>query len=167
MWISAAKNAIICHKTSNAREGICKSAIWRGILSYLHEQIKHWLERPGRIITAAVAAVIFISVMIYRSMNPDIERDPAQFVVQSMMSQTALYTPPIAIDDFSKRPPINLNTATVHELRILQGIGEVAANSIVGYREENGGFESVEDLMNVKGIGKVTFDAIKGAVSAQ
>ena len=51
---------------------------------------------------------------------------------------------------------VNLNTATVSQIAALPGIGEKTAERIIEYREKNGGFKKVEDLMNVKGIGEKT-----------
>jgi competence protein ComEA len=48
---------------------------------------------------------------------------------------------------------IDINTATKSELQALSGVGEATADAIIQYREENGMFKSVEDLVNVKGIG--------------
>lgn len=56
---------------------------------------------------------------------------------------------------------ININTASAVDLTFLPGIGEVKAKSIVEYREWHGEFSSVEDIMNVKGIGESTFEKIK------
>ena len=56
---------------------------------------------------------------------------------------------------------IDVNTASVRELQKLNGIGEVTANSIVAYREENGAFDSEDELLNVKGIGQVTLEKIR------
>ena len=52
---------------------------------------------------------------------------------------------------------VELNTATASELRTLPGVGERTAERIIEYREEHGGFEKIEDLMNVRGIGERTF----------
>lgn len=53
---------------------------------------------------------------------------------------------------------ININKATLEELKTLPSIGETRANSIIKYREENGGFKSVEELKNISGIGDKTLD---------
>ena len=50
--------------------------------------------------------------------------------------------------------PININRAEKEEFMALPGIGEVLAQRILDYREENGPFENIEGLMNVEGIGK-------------
>lgn len=49
---------------------------------------------------------------------------------------------------------ININTASADELQLLDGVGPSTANAIVQYREQNGAFASVEDLVNIKGIGE-------------
>ncbi len=56
---------------------------------------------------------------------------------------------------------VNINTADVAQLTALNGIGEVKAASIVAYREEHGSFHSIEEIMEVSGIGEGTYDKIK------
>lgn len=56
---------------------------------------------------------------------------------------------------------IDLNTATVEELMTLPGIGQSKAESIVSWREENGAFGSVEDILNITGIKEGVFSKIK------
>lgn len=59
---------------------------------------------------------------------------------------------------------INLNTATKEELMTLAGIGESKARSIIKYREENGRFHSVEDIMKIEGIKSGVFNKIKDQI---
>ena len=61
--------------------------------------------------------------------------------------------------------PVNLNTATVTQLATLPGIGTRTAERIVEYRQKNGGFKKVEDLMNVRGVGEKSFLKIKPMIS--
>ena len=60
---------------------------------------------------------------------------------------------------------ININTADAETLKTLPGIGETKAADIVAYRESNGSFSSIEDIMNVSGIGESTFNRIKSRIS--
>ncbi len=60
---------------------------------------------------------------------------------------------------------ININSASETELETLSGIGEVLAATIVEYRTENGPFASVEELMDVSGIGPATLDEIRDQVT--
>ena len=53
--------------------------------------------------------------------------------------------------------PVNLNTATVDQLATIPGVGPKMAERIIDYRQKNGGFKKVEDLMNVIGIGEKNF----------
>jgi competence protein ComEA len=61
--------------------------------------------------------------------------------------------------------PVNLNTATQAQLETLPGIGASAAKRIIEYREKNGGFKKIEELMNVKGIGEKSFLKLKPMVT--
>ena len=56
---------------------------------------------------------------------------------------------------------VNINTASVHHLQRISGIGETKAAAIVEYREAHGGFKSVDELVNVSGIGEKTLDTIR------
>ncbi len=60
---------------------------------------------------------------------------------------------------------VNINTASQSELDSLPGIGPALAQNIIDYREENGGFKSIEELQNVKGIGDAKYDDIKDNVT--
>lgn len=60
---------------------------------------------------------------------------------------------------------VNINTATVKELKTISGIGKVLAERIVEYRETERSFKTVEDLRNIKGIGKATLEKIRDHVT--
>lgn len=56
---------------------------------------------------------------------------------------------------------ININTASLEELMSINGLGEAKAKAIIKYREENGYFKIIDDLLNVSGIGEALFEKIK------
>ena len=60
---------------------------------------------------------------------------------------------------------IDINRAEAWLLEALPGIGESRAQDIVDYRNKNGPFKRIEDLLQVKGIGEATFDRIKGYIT--
>src|SRR5512146_651213 len=60
---------------------------------------------------------------------------------------------------------INLNTATAEQLDALPGVGPKIAGRIIEYRQKNGPFKKVEDLMNVKGIGEKAFLKMKNRLT--
>ena len=56
---------------------------------------------------------------------------------------------------------VNLNTATQAELESLKGVGPAKAKSIIEYREQNGAFQSVDELKKVKGFGEKSVESLK------
>lgn len=60
---------------------------------------------------------------------------------------------------------ININTANVAQLDSLSGIGQTYAQRIVDYRAANGGFKSINEIKNVKGIGDKTFEKFKDQIT--
>ena len=67
-------------------------------------------------------------------------------------------------EDKKQGKKININTATEEELESLKGIGPATAKNIISYREEYGGFSSIEEIKNVKRIGDKIFEKIKGDI---
>lgn len=59
---------------------------------------------------------------------------------------------------------ININTASEAELCNIPGIGAARAAAIIAYRQEKGGFSSIEDIMNVSGIKEATYEKIKNSI---
>ena len=62
---------------------------------------------------------------------------------------------------------ININTANAKELESLKGIGPATAKNIISYREEYGGFSTIEEIMNVKRIGEKTFLKIQDFITVE
>lgn len=60
---------------------------------------------------------------------------------------------------------VNINTAGKEELMTLTGIGETRAEAILAYRQETGGFQAPEDLMQVEGIKEKTFEKLKDQIT--
>lgn len=68
-------------------------------------------------------------------------------------------------DDEENGGIVNINTASKEKLTTLTGIGDSTAEKIINYREENGYFNSIEDLMNVPGIGESKFNSLKNDIT--
>ncbi len=73
------------------------------------------------------------------------------------------YSQSCVIDPDAKK--INVNSATIEELKEVNGISETLATRIVAYREENGDFQTLEELMNVVGIGTKTYEKIRDSLT--
>lgn len=98
-------------------------------------------------------------------------------LAQELADQQRLYVPRVGETDApppvtggEPTPPsrggaldlkVNINTASLEELDTLPGIGPVIGQSIIDYRESNGPFNSIEDIVLVSGIGDATFNKIK------
>ena len=69
--------------------------------------------------------------------------------------------------EVEKEGKVNINTATVEELKTLKGIGEKKAEAIIEYRKQNGSFKNKEELMKVRGIGKKLYESFQERVIVQ
>lgn len=81
----------------------------------------------------------------------------------------AVAAPPLEENRIPISPasPVDINRATLRELTELPGIGVVMAQRIVDYRSAHGRFSNRDDLMNVKGIGKKTFERLAPLIVAK
>ena len=94
------------------------------------------------------------------SENEEIEG--SQTIVENpvTMSDNSSYSTNTILSDL-----VNINTATQTELEMLPGIGPSTASKIISYRNENGKFKSIEDILNVSGIGDSKYSQIKDKIT--
>jgi len=95
-----------------------------------------------RILMAALVAIVFGTVVASAQTKPNAP------------STTA-----------SASAPVNLNTATAEQLATIPGVGPKMAERIIDYRQKNGGFKKIEDLMNVSGVGEKSFLKMKPLIT--
>lgn len=105
-------------------------------------------------------------------LNEDVEarefRDRAKQIdsVYFSVEKVAKEDKPIS-DEITAVLSINLNSASAEDLMRLPKIGKVTAQRIIDYRNKHGRFSSIDELLNVKGIGEKTFARIKGEVTIE
>lgn len=85
--------------------------------------------------------------------------------VKSLQRSEIVIVAPTISNPATADEKININTATVAELEDLPGIGNEKAEAIVAFRENNGTFRSIEDLLYVPGIGSAILEKIKDKIT--
>ena len=88
-------------------------------------------------------------------------------IVVPKVGEEAEEIPAGATSKEAKEGKVNINTATVEELKTLKGVGEKKAEAIIEYRKKNGSFQTKEDLMKVRGIGKKLFESFQERIVTQ
>lgn len=101
-------------------------------------------------------AAIPLHIVQFSQESAHLDQEPAQ-----PQSEGASSAPSKA----AKGGVLNLNTASASELEELPGIGPSTAARIVEYRQKNGSFKKVEDLMNIRGIGEKSFLKLKPLIT--
>ena len=127
----------------------------------MKEKILFWL----------LSALFVISCICILLVNVLTRQSDAVYVreLTAVVSSENITSAPVETSpsDTSAAPAalININTASAEELKSLPNIGDAIAEQIIVYREENGGFDTVEEIMKVSGIGEKRFEAIKDRIT--
>lgn len=79
------------------------------------------------------------------------------FIATPLLAQRAAKPPAAAVST----EVVNLNSATAAQIALLPGVGPKTAELVVQYRQKNGPFKKIEEIMNVRGIGEKSFLKIK------
>jgi len=90
------------------------------------------------------------------------------FLIAAQPHAASAQTPRSSARSSAKAPvtgAININTASATELEALPGIGAKTAARIVEYRQKNGPFKKIEELMNVRGVGEKNFLKLKPQIT--
>ena len=123
------------------------------------ERFHHVIEKAGGLTKAADAVQINLAAML----------EDGMVVYIPKLGETAednILLPAAAGVDAGEQK-VNLNKATAEELQTLTGIGPAKAEAILSYREEAGGFKTIEDLKDVTGIGEKSFEKLKDSITVK
>lgn len=115
---------------------------------------------PILVILTIAFAAFTLGFFLGRNRSPEPVTLSIPVSMQTVPSETTVPEPEETIPEPTIRFPIDINQAGIEEFSALPGIGEVLAQRILDYREENGKFTSVEEILNVKGIGKTRFEEV-------
>ena len=74
-------------------------------------------------------------------------------------------SPAFAVEQAAPGGVVNINTASTEQLQMLPGIGEVRARAILSERKDRGGFKSVDDLREVRGVGDSLLERVRPFVT--
>ena len=108
--------------------------------------------------------------------TPDADLDPLNlaarlsdgdrvFVPRKGQAPPPVLGPGPAGDGSTPSGPVNLNTATAEQLEALSGVGPATAHAIITWRQQHGRFRSVQDLLQVRGIGPAKLEALRDQVT--
>ncbi|MGX7245224.1 helix-hairpin-helix domain-containing protein [Enterococcus quebecensis] len=143
----------------------------------IYVDIKGAVEKPGMYEGTANMRV-WDAVMLAGGVSEEADTKQVNFS-ERIIDQMVIYVPklgeiiqnPEKNDDSIEKQnddtkKINLNQASETELQTLPGVGQKKAQEIIRFREENGGFKTIEDLKNISGFGEKTFEKLKDSITS-
>ena len=120
------------------------------------------LPAGSRVYEALAAAGGLTEEADEKSLNQaELLRDGSQITVYTKEEASSL---PASAGETAGSGKVNLNTAGKELLTTLPGIGDAKADAILQYREENGGFSSIEEIMQIEGIKEKVFEKIRDLI---
>lgn len=116
-------------------------------------------EITAAVTTTATAATETVTVSTGESTSASVA------VPEEPVISTEKSSPDTVSERENKSGLVNINTATAEQLMTLKGIGEVKSQAIIDYRNKNGAFRNIDQLLFVKGIGEKTLDKIRDHIT--
>lgn len=163
------KKEVFAHAQTQKVEPLEKQTVIIDVKGAVHFPGVYQMEENSRVIDVVNQAGGFLNDAEQNSVN----------LAQIVADQMVIYIPRKG-EDLSELPivkqsgvnsannqdsaasdKVDLNKATKEQLKTLHGIGDSKAESILAYREENGPFQTIEEITNVSGIGDATFEKIQ------
>lgn len=120
-------------------------------------------QETKALIFLLLALLVGSGITLYKRTHP-------QFASELMLEKKEIDAQPQTqspLNQEQRKKKIDLNQATTTELQLLPGVGPTLSKRIVEYRERNGQFEKIEDLMQVQGIGLKIFEQIQDYITAE
>ena len=144
-----------------------KETLWIYVCGAVNPPGVYELPAGSRVYHAVQAAGGMLANAESRAVNQAEELSDGQQITIPTVEETQEGIPSeeSAQTGISADGKININTASLEELCTLTGIGETRAQAIMEYREQNGGFHSIEELMNIDGIKEKIFEKLRGEVT--
>jgi len=128
-------------------------------------RIQDAIDAAGGLLAEADSASLNLAALLEDGQQLNI---PYAVGSEPVLNATTLELPSSATSTPAANPDVDLidiNTATLEEFDSLPGIGPTTAQKILEYRDANGPFAAIEDIMNVSGIGPSTFEDIKDLIT--
>ena len=99
-----------------------------------------------------VGSAVMVTRRVFPAVAADFPRGPTSAAADGPLEESGVPVP---------AGPVDVNSADARELVLLPGIGPVRAEAIVRLRDRRGGFESLDELLDVKGIGPATLERLR------
>ena len=123
-----------------------------------------WVRNPG-LVTIAVGSRIADAIAAAGGARPGAGLDSVNLAQPLTDGERVMIPGPGDPAEPVADGKIHLNSATTAELEELPGVGPVLAAAIVAYREQHGPFKTIEDLLDVTGVGEAKLAAMRDLVS--
>jgi len=137
------------------------STISRSVLLEVH--VAGWVVSPG-VVEVVEGSIVADAVEAAGGLRTGALVDQINLAAPVRSGGQVIVPGPDDIEAGNQEGPLRLNRATSSELQTLPGVGPVLAERIVNYREVNGPFQEVEDLLQVPGIGEAKLSSIRDLV---
>lgn len=115
------------------------------------------------LIVIGVALILIGGILAYFSLSMPriyVDEGTSETLYEQELISDDTITVNTATTQVSVSYPVNINTCTVAELSSIDGIGDTKASAIIEYRDYIGGYTSVEQIKNIKGIGDSVYEKI-------